>query len=236
MFSKSQIDDIKVYYLNTQNHFNDIISHRDILTAQEITIVNNYKFEKDKSRYIIARSFLRKILSNILGISPLDIIISTNKFGKPVLDHKKYSTVKFNLSHSGEIIIYAVSLSSEVGIDIEILDSTINHLEIARNYFSSRETFFLKNSKNQFEMTNRFFRIWTRIEALLKAVGTGLLPELKQIEVLQDIIKLDLFSTELLGNQNNIFSVVDLSINTNYRSAIAYLGEEKIINIDQITI
>lgn len=236
MYSKPRQDEIKIYSLNYQTISNEIFSLKDNITSPEISIANKFKYEKDKSRYIIARSFLRKILSNILGINPLDIIISTNKFGKPVLDHKKYSNIKFNLSHSGDIIVYAFSLFNEVGIDIEILDSTINHLEIAKNCFSSEETLFLKNSKNQFEMTDKFFRIWTRKEALLKAVGTGLLPELKQIDVLQDVIKLDLFSIESLGNQNNIFSVIDLSINTNYRSAIAYLGEEKTINIDQITI
>ena len=236
MYLKPKQDEIKIYILDYLTIINKMGCLKNNLTSQEISIANKFKFEKDKLRYIIARSFLRKILSNILGINPLDIIISTNKFGKPALDHKKYSNIKFNLSHSGEIIIYAVSLSNEVGIDIEILDSTINHLEIAKNYFSSKETLFLENSNNQFEMTERFFRVWTRKEALLKAVGTGLLPELKQIDVLQDVIKLDLFSTESLGNQNSIFSVIDLSINTNYRSAIAYLGEEKIINIDQISI
>ena len=236
MYLKPKQDEIKIYILDYLTIINKMGCLKNNLTSQEISIANKFKFEKDKLRYIIARSFLRKILSNILGINPIDIIISTNKFGKPVLDLKTYSNIKFNLSHSGEIIIYAVSLSNEVGIDIEILDSTINHLEIAKNYFSSKETLFLENSKNQFEMTERFFRVWTRKEALLKAVGTGLLPELKQIDVLQDVIKLDLFSTESLGNQNSIFSVIDLSINTNYRSAIAYLGEEKIINIDQISI
>ena len=227
---------MNVYYLNFQDYSNEVISLHTNLTQQEIVIANKYKFKKDRMRYTLTRFFLRKILSNFIGINPLDIIISTNRFGKPVIDHKKYSNIKFNLSHSGEIIIYAVSLSNDVGIDIEILDSTINHLEIAKNYFSSKETLFLKNSKNQFEIISKFFRIWTRKEALLKAVGTGLLLDLKQIDVLQDVIKLDHFSTELLGNKNNIFSVIDLSINTNYKSAIAYSGEEKAINIEQITI
>lgn len=234
MYSIPELNEIKIYYLNLKAVSRGIIGLQDNLIPQEVKIAGKFKFEEDRARYIIARSCLRVILGDFLSIEPIHIKISLNKFGKPTLLSENFESVKFNLSHSGDLIVYAFSLFDEVGIDIEIMNEHFDHLKIAENYFSSDEFIFLNSSNDRFEITDRFFRIWTRKEALLKAVGTGFLPDLRKIDVLQDEIKLNFSPDELPEYQTGNFNVFDLSIHNYYKSAIACSGEKKRISIKQI--
>lgn len=234
MYSIPELNEIKIYSLNFKAISREIISLQDNLIPQEVKIAGKYKLEEDSSRYIIARSYLRKILGDYLSLDPIDVKISLNKFGKPTLLTENFESIKFNLSHSGDLIVYAFNISDEVGIDIEMMNNYIDHPQIADNYFSSDEISYLNSSKDRFEITDRFFRIWTRKEALLKAIGTGLLPDLRKIDVLQDEIKLNLSLDELPEYQTRNFNVFDFSIHNNYKSSIACAGEKKRILIEQI--
>lgn len=234
MYSKPKLDEMKIYSLNFQTISNEIFSLRDNLTSQEIVIANKYKFEKDRSRFVVARSCLRKILSDFLSINAKDITISSNQFGKPILFSTSLENIKFNLSHSGDTIVYAFSLFDEVGIDIEILDTSINHLEIAENYFTSSEIEYLKDSKSMEDTVQRFFRIWTRKEALLKSIGTGLLLDMKKVDVLSDTAELNLFSDASINYLNKTWNVTDLFVNNNYKAAYAYSGNQKRLTFEQI--
>lgn len=234
MYSIPGLNEIKIYSINFKAFSREIISLQDNLIPHEVKIAGKFKFEEDCSRYIIARSYLRKILGDYLSIDPIDVKISLNKFGKPTLLSENFESIKFNLSHSGDFIVYAFNISDEVGIDIEMMNNYIDHTQIAENYFSSDEIIYLNSSKDQLEITERFFRIWTRKEALLKAIGTGLLPDLRKIDVLRNEIKLDLSPDELPEYQTRNFNVLDFSIHNNYKSSIACAGEKKRIMIEQI--
>jgi 4'-phosphopantetheinyl transferase len=97
--------------------------------------------------------------------------------------------IKFNLTHSEELAVFAVAFSVEVGVDVEKLDSSRALQEIANRYFSTQERLDLTAVPTD-DRVEAFFRCWTRKEAYLKARGDGL-----------SMLSLDSFDVTLLREQ-----------------------------------
>ena len=141
------------------------------LSAQEQEKALRFRFIKDQQSYIITHAVLRTILGNYLDSEPAEIEFISNKFGKPSLA-EKYKRLNFNLSHSSECSVLAFSPNSEIGIDIEKIDPEFEFDLIAKAHFSEAENRFI--DAGQHESSKRFYTLWTRKEALLKAIGTGI--------------------------------------------------------------
>jgi len=136
-----------------------------------------YRFEKDACRYLLGKMLLLKGL--VARGYPSDILsaIQYNECNKPWLNE----TVSFNISHSGDHIICALSGSLHVGIDIE----QVRPVELTdfTDCFSTTEWECMRNSDN---LLNSFYQFWTRKEAVLKADGRGLGIPLNEFEVVND--------------------------------------------------
>lgn len=101
------------------------------------------------------------------GIKNDEIILLKNEHGKPFLS--QYPNIFFNLSHSGNCVMCAVS-DSEVGCDTEKLRPV--NLKIADRFFHENEIRQLE-SLNEKDRETLFFRLWTLKESFLKATGKG---------------------------------------------------------------
>src|SRR5690606_1034606 len=77
--------------------------------------------------------------------------------------------IQFNLSHSFDQVIYALCLDAPIGVDIEKIKPTFN-MAIARRYFSEQEITYLEVSEDG-SKNERFYQIWSRKEAFVKAIG-----------------------------------------------------------------
>lgn len=220
-------DEIHFYIIELDNLKPELPEIKSALSKSELETANKFRFNKDRERFIITRYILRKILSNYLYIPPKEIQIITNQYGKPKLDSELNNNIQFNISHSGNLVIYALNLFNEIGVDVEKIDNTINHLEIADNYFSTDEIEFLNISVSQNEIAEKFFRIWTRKESLLKAIGIGLLPDLKKISVIENRFYDDKLSPNLKASINNIWNIETLIIDNFYKASLAYSGDFK---------
>ncbi|MFZ1517962.1 MAG: 4'-phosphopantetheinyl transferase superfamily protein [Ignavibacteriaceae bacterium] len=204
------------------------------LSSSELDRSEKFKFENDKYRYITSRSVLRNIIGKLLSLDPKLIKFLTNEFGKPFLDPAEYSNLKFNLSHSGDQIVYAFCLNTDVGIDIEYINYSINHIELANSFFTANEINFLLNSAHEKNNIEKFFSIWTRKEALLKSIGTGLMPDIKTIDVLEDQINLDIFLPEFKNHNTKTVFISEILIHKDYKTAIASAGNINSIQIEKI--
>lgn len=204
------------------------------LSSSELDRSEKFKFENDKYRYITSRSVLRNIIGKLLSLDPKLIKFLTNEFGKPFLDPAEYSNLKFNLSHSGDQIVYAFCLNTDVGIDIEYINYSINHIELANSFFTANEINFLLNSADEKNNIEKFFSIWTRKEALLKSIGTGLMPDIKTIDVLEDQINLDIFLPEFKNHNTKTVFISEILIHKDYKTAIASAGNINSIQIEKI--
>jgi len=160
------------------------------LSQDEQARADRFYFERDRSRFIISRGLLRTILGYYLNIDPSKIQFCYGPHGKPALQstfHKR--VVHFNLSHSHDLALYAVSWNRQVGIDVEYIRPMLEAEHIANHFFSRDENTLIRTLPAA-ERTDLFFKIWTSKEAYLKAIGGGLTESLTQIEI-------SLASTEL---------------------------------------
>jgi 4'-phosphopantetheinyl transferase len=226
-------NEVNIYFLNLKKNLKKIYSSKNFLSQTEQKRADRFKFEQHKNTFIISRTILRKILGELINALPEKLIVSENRFGKPFLENYNHSDLKFNISHSGDFVVYAVCLDSEIGIDIERIDPLLNHMEIAQKYFTLDEISYITTSLDTDKIAEKFYRIWTRKEALLKSIGTGLLPNLNEMNVLKEGISVAL---EPSMRKSEIISITDIAIHKDYGSAIAHTGKIKQLNFQEIVI
>jgi len=156
---------------------------RGALSADELRRAGRFHHEHDRRRWVVARGTLRIILGHHLGARPEALAFSAGPHGKPGLagDHS-HSGLEFNLSHSDDLALVALSNRSPVGIDVEKVRSLDDFDDLVSRFFSRRETaLFL--ALPDLEKPAAFFNLWTRKEAWLKATGEGIGRFLHLVEV-----------------------------------------------------
>jgi 4'-phosphopantetheinyl transferase len=127
-----------------------------------------------RSRFAVARGALRNILGRYLDLPPERVCFSYGQNGKPALAGAQAdSLLRFNLSHSQDVALVAVTRGREVGVDVERVRAEFAGLPIAKHFFSPSELAALQ-ALSPVLRTEAFFRYWTRKEAFLKALGEGL--------------------------------------------------------------
>lgn len=193
------------------------------LSADEDRRAGRFHFEKDKTNYIIAHGCLRDILSRYLQSEPLNLSFNTNKYGKPTLeDHK----LEFNLSHSGDFALIAVTLENKVGVDIEQVRSDIEFENIAERFFSPNEVAELMSLPVE-QRIIAFFHCWTRKEAYIKAQGLGLSLPLSSFDVSLNINEPAILrATHPSAHEASRWSLFSLEVDPMYAAALAGQGNE----------
>jgi 4'-phosphopantetheinyl transferase len=146
-------------------------------SPEELERAARFRLPRDRERFIACRSVLREILSTYLSIDPRRVEFTSNPHGKLAVEG-----LYFNLSHSDDLAIIAVSRTREVGVDIERIRSDVAAEAIAARFFSPAEAAALAGLPPE-DRHKAFFRLWTRKEAYVKAVGLGLSIPLSSFEI-----------------------------------------------------
>src|SRR5262249_20325443 len=144
------------------------------LIAQELARAERFHFRIDRERWVIGRGVVRRMLGFYLGMRPSEVRLCYNSYGKPALTSESDpGGVKFNVSHSGELLFLAIAKGREVGVDVERLRPLPDWHELAGHYFAAAEVAEL--DKVPVPARERaFFQCWTRKEAYVKAHGLGM--------------------------------------------------------------
>ena len=124
-------------------------------------------------RFVAARGRLRQLLAERLHATAAELRFDYNAHGKPRLAGDLAGALEFNLSHSGEAAVAAFSSVGPVGVDIERIRTCVDHRGLARRFFSDAENRLLNDLSGD-PQREAFFAIWTRKEAVIKALGVGL--------------------------------------------------------------
>lgn len=151
------------------------------LSADERTRAARFHFERDRRHFTATRALLRTILASYVAADPPDLVFRYSEREKPSLD-SQFSAVQFNVSHSGNAALMAFARRRELGVDIEIIRDDFDPSALAHRFFSKHEQIQLA-ALDPSEKFPGFFRCWTRKEAYIKAVGTGLSLPLDQFDV-----------------------------------------------------
>ena len=142
-----------------------------------------FRFGRERRRFIVARARLRELLAERLDVPPESIEFVCARGGKPALAERfARSGWRFNLSHCGELAVYAFSRATEVGVDVEAVHAIAEGDAIAARVFSRREHEAYRAAAPA-ERPLAFFRCWTRKEAFVKALGGGLSMPLAELDL-----------------------------------------------------
>jgi 4'-phosphopantetheinyl transferase len=135
------------------------------LNADECDRMARYKRIGDQVRFAAARSSLREILGERVARDPAELEFEVGAYGRPRL--AGFPHVSFNVSHSGERVLIAVSGLRAVGVDIEEVNPALDWRALL-------DTVCAKEEASQMLSVRDFYRCWTAKEALLKATGAGI--------------------------------------------------------------
>lgn len=152
-----------------------------LLADEEQARARAFHFERHRLPFIVARGMLRRILSGYVGIPPEQLAFAYGPQGKPALRGADEG-LQFNLSHSQELALLAVTRLPAVGIDIEWMRPLDDMMGIAAHFFAAGERARLAGMPAA-QRHHAFFQCWTRKEAYIKGIGEGLSRPLDQFEV-----------------------------------------------------
>ena len=124
-------------------------------------------------RFVTARGILRELLASYTGVLPTELAFEYSEHGKPGVLTAAGGGPRFNISHSGDLALFAFSPDLEVGVDVEQVRARPRLDEIAEKYFSDAEAEMVAGLMDE-ERDSLFATYWTRKEALYKATGTGI--------------------------------------------------------------
>jgi 4'-phosphopantetheinyl transferase len=178
---RCRINEVHVWRTSVDLAASDFARLQQILSSDEREKADRFRFEVDRRCSVIGRGSLRVLLGQILDLPPESLQIECNEFGKPGLA-KNHLQLRFNLSHSGNLILIAVARGRAVGVDVEKIQSNLDLDAIAARFFSTNERKILASLVGSARQ-QAFFSCWTRKEAYLKARGLGLTVPLDEFEV-----------------------------------------------------
>lgn len=153
-----------------------------LLSPDELERARRFRFAEHRRRFIIARGCLRQLLGAYLQSDAHELVFSYSAEGKPSLDVRHRTDLHFNVSHSGEIAAYGFTFGRNIGIDVELIRYDVDVDEIPKRFFSCAEQKWMSSLQGEAKYRG-FFHCWTRKEAYVKAVGTGLSLPLRDFDV-----------------------------------------------------
>lgn len=195
----------------------------DMLAAEERLRAARYMAETVRLRFVLARGMLRQVLAGYMDIIPNALRLAYSLRGKPFIPG---SDLRFNLSHADGMIVLAITRGFEVGVDVERVRQMPEMATVARDNFSLYEQASLW-SLPQVDQLPAFFRIWTRKEAVVKALGDGF-ASFGQFDVNHDdpprILRVE-------NDDPNRFSLAHLDFGVDYAGALCVEGAVPQIDI-----
>ena len=200
-----------------------------VLSPEERTHAARFRFDHLRGSFIVARATLRALLGAYLRVPPAAIRFRSGPRGKLALDPQ--CGLQFNLSHSHGLASYAFTLGCEIGIDVERIRPLADCESVARRFFHAGEVADLLSLPDA-ERLRAFFLCWTRKEAYIKAIGTGLATSLDRCRV-TFLPSQPPAIAHMTGDPEakQPWSLHDLALSPDYAGAIAYRDAPRPITV-----
>lgn len=150
-------------------------SYAETLSDEERSAQKQFAFAPQRNRFLMTRAMTRHIIGRYSEIHPRELTFGKNRFGRPTIENPTAIArrLRFNISHTDTVIVVALTLDREVGIDTEAA-SRVPPSGIADNCLSGSELTALQSLPPGSDRRRRFWQLWTLKESYAKARGKGL--------------------------------------------------------------
>ncbi len=192
------------------------------LSADEQARARRFKNTTDRLRWAFIRISVRKILSGYVHQPPSKIRFLVGKYGKPYMPRVGTKPrLHFNLSHSGELALLAVTHRGPIGIDVEKRHELNDMEALVQRFFSQAEQRQF-NTLPHARRTDGFYNGWTGKEAIIKALGVGLSAPLDAFDVPLEQIGSWCVPTlvKVMGSSNGC-ALIHIPLEPSYTGALA---------------
>jgi 4'-phosphopantetheinyl transferase len=179
--SGNLIGEIHVWKLNIPKNIQWIEENKQLLSKEEMEKFGRIFREEDKLHFLAGKVGAKILCANYLNSSPEKVVFSKTENQKPFIPER--ADFHFNTAHSGEWVVFIFS-ETPCGIDIEKIEPEFDYLEVMETIFNSAE---IKHITSSSEPRSEFYKLWTKKESLLKAVGTGIVENLPALNILSGI-------------------------------------------------
>lgn len=179
------------------------------LPEQIVSRIQAYENPEDRQLRLSGKELLRDLLLNLQPENPASL---KNLFYSAKNRPEISAKIDFNISHSGKLAACGATLLGRIGLDVEMIRPV--HLADYQTYFSSKEWETILTAH---DTTQAFYHFWTRKEALLKALGSGMLSDLSQFDTCSDEVDI----------QGSKYFLHTLPVNADYiaHAAINHIGK-----------
>jgi 4'-phosphopantetheinyl transferase len=195
---------------------------RSFLAPEEDEQAARFHQPADRERHVVAHGALRLILASYVAAEPRSLRFVVAGKGKPALVRDPAAAdIRFNLAHSGSMILCALACGREVGVDIERVDDAFDFAPVAGISFSLAEQAALARLPMP-DRRGAFFAGWTRKEAYLKGLGEGLGYPLGGFDVsLAPGAAAALLASRIDADAPRRWFLCDLAVEPGYAAALA---------------
>ena len=216
-------DHIDIWLCHLKHLSNNVDEFYLLLADDERERADKLKSEDKKQQYIITRGSLRKRLGLLTHIDAKDFVFEYLEHGKPVLaDDSRYVDITFNVSHSYDLALIAISKNHHIGTDIEKINIDSDHQQLVKRFFSKAEQHAF-NALAETIRAKAFCACWTRKEAFIKATGDGLTYGLDKFDVSVDPEN-QTPEINLHKSSEESWSALNLPINDDYMACLVSSG------------
>ena len=144
---------------------------RATLSPEDWRRAERFHFDRDRDRFIASRAVQRQVLAQYVNADAREMEFAAGQFGKPRIPGD--STLRFNLSHSGDLMLLGVTHAREIRVDVEFMRMNVPFETLADHYFDPEDAWDLRLLPAS-QRAWKFYDVWTCTEAQLKAGGAGL--------------------------------------------------------------
>jgi 4'-phosphopantetheinyl transferase len=176
-------DELQLWRIELDDAAGILPAYYSLISSEERDRANRRRAGQVRDQVVLARACLRILLGRRLLVSPHQVPISENSYGKPKSPAINGRSVSYSVAHSQGTILIALCCQGAVGVDIEHLDRVTDIMEVAQASFAPAEIMKLTALEDPGHRRLAFFRCWTQKEAVVKADGRGLSLSLSTFEV-----------------------------------------------------
>jgi 4'-phosphopantetheinyl transferase len=188
---------------------------RHVLDDSERVRAAAFMRPRDQQRFTVAHGALRILVGRELKTRPAALTWIPGRYGKPELA-PPWSGLHTSLSHSGDMIAAAISTDRPVGVDVQHLVPGLDTVGLSARFFPPDEAGYVAAGRDASARADRFAHLWARKEAVVKAAGGRLWPNLKIAVRSRDVVS--------CAEPASPHRVADVTAPTSFRAAVALTG------------